>query len=109
MKVSAKVGNLVFEVEGNSQVELFRNLAELEEVFSFNQCNKCQSENVRHQVRTVDDNDFFEMVCDDCRARFSFGQTKKGNKLFPRKKDKDGNWLPDNGWVRWDTKLGKEV
>ena len=30
-------------------------------------------------------------------------------KLFPRRKDKEGNWLPDSGWVKWDKKKGALV
>jgi hypothetical protein len=29
---------------------------------------------------------------------------KKGGGLFPKRKDKDGNWLPDRGWVKWNSK-----
>ena len=39
----------------------------------------------------------------------SFGQHKRGGGLFPRIKDSEGNYLADNGWLKWDAEQGKEV
>jgi hypothetical protein len=33
---------------------------------------------------------------------------KKGGRLFPKRKDKEGNWLPDGGWVKWNPDTQKE-
>ena len=33
---------------------------------------------------------------------------KKGGRLFPKRKDKEGNWLPDGGWVKWNPDTKKE-
>jgi hypothetical protein len=27
--------------------------------------------------------------------------------MFPKRKDKDGNWLPDGGWVKWNPNTKK--
>ena len=37
----------------------------------------------------------------DSGHALGFGQTKVGNKLFPRRKDKNGNWISNNGWQKW--------
>jgi hypothetical protein len=42
-----------------------------------------------------------------CGARLSFGVHKKGGGLFPKRKDNEGNWLSDNGWVKWNPKTEK--
>jgi DNA-directed RNA polymerase subunit RPC12/RpoP len=104
MKVVKKVGDLSFEVEGETQRDVFKEIASFEEVFGANTCGKCSSTNVRFVVRENDGNEYFEVRCTDCGAKLSFGSHKKGGGLFPRRKDADGNWLPDGGWVKWNAK-----
>jgi hypothetical protein len=31
----------------------------------------------------------------------ALGTKREGGQLFPKKKDKDGNWLDNNGWVKF--------
>jgi hypothetical protein len=49
----------------------------------------------------MDQGKYYELWCQnpDCRAKLGFGQHKTGDTLFPKRKDKEGNWLSDNGWV----------
>ena len=109
MKANYKVSDkLIFTVEGETQKDIFRQLSEIDEVFSNQTCPLSKggdpSDNVRFSVRKVEDNEFFEMRClDPPFARKSFGQ-HKGSKgtLFPRNKDKEGNWIDHNGWYVWD-------
>jgi hypothetical protein len=49
----------------------------------------------------VEGNDYFEIRCADCGAILAFGQHKKGVTLFPKRKDDDGNYLPNRGWHKW--------
>jgi ribosomal protein L40E len=72
-------------------------------VFEETKCGKCGSENLRFVVRTVDENEYFELRCMDCGAKLAFGSMKKGGGLFPKRKDGD-NWLPDGGWLKWNPK-----
>lgn len=108
MKVRYKAlgGKLEFEVEGSTEKELFKSIAKLEEVFHGEPCGCCGKNNVRLQVRTVEDNDFFELKCEEkgCGASLSFGQHKKGGSLFPKRVDENKKKLPNNGWKRWDGK-----
>jgi predicted adenine nucleotide alpha hydrolase (AANH) superfamily ATPase len=101
-------GTIEFEVEGSTEKEIFKQIAKLQEVFKGEYCGCCKKNNVRLQVRTVDENDFYELKCDSCGAVFSYGQHKKGNSLFPKRKDENGNWLPNNGWHKWDGKKDTE-
>jgi len=44
------------------------------------------------------------MRCVECSAKLGLGVHKKGGGLFPKRKDADGKYLPDNGWQRWNHK-----
>ena len=99
------------QVSGDTMKDVFTQLADLQEVFGITQCGKCENDDLQYTVRTVDDNDYYELRCKNlsCRARLSFGVNKKGGGLFPKRKDKDDKWLPDGGWMKWDKDKNKEV
>ena len=97
-------GRFAVELDSDSQKDAFESIAQFQEVFEESICGKCGSENLRFVVRNVDDNLFYEIRCQDCGARLELGVMKKGGRLYPRRKDKDGNWLPDRGWQRWNSK-----
>lgn len=100
-------GRLMFEVTGETAKAVFREIALIQEVFDAERvCGCCKGTDIRFLARQVDDYDFYELACEaqGCRARFSFGQAKKGGALFPKRKDEDGNWLPNNGWSKYEAK-----
>lgn len=101
MKVNFNAGMCSVEVEGNSQKEVFKQLAEFQEVFDNSRCGACESTNVRFVVRNVDDNEFFEIRCKDCGAKLAFGSHKKGNSLFPKRKNSEGNYIENQGWQKY--------
>ena len=100
-------GRIKAELEADTHRELFAQIAKFQEVFEESKCGKCGSENLRFVVRNVDDNEYFELRCMDCGAKLAFGSMKKGGGLFPKRKDAEGNWLPDRGWVKWNPKTEK--
>lgn len=104
---TTKNGRIKVEVDAESQKDAFLELSKFQEVFEETVCGKCGSENVRFVVRNVEDNLYYELRCMDCGARLSFGVHKKGGGLFPKRKDNDGKWLPDGGWVKWNPKTEK--
>lgn len=109
MKVTFSPGNnLQFEIEGDSQTAIIEQIAPMQEIFGISQCGACKSKNIRWQVRKVlkeegkksKEYTYYELVCNDCRARLAFGQFSDGSgNIFPKKKDEDGKWLENNGWV----------
>lgn len=102
MKVKYKVGDkLEFELEGSGQKEIFKELALIQEIFAEEKCGLCNHTNLRFVVRNVDGNDYYELRCSDCGAVLAFGQHKKGGTLFPKRKDDEGNYLPNKGWHKW--------
>jgi hypothetical protein len=104
MKVNYKANDkLEFELEGSGQKEIFKELALIQEIFSETKCGLCGSTNIRFIVRNVDGNDYYELKCNDCGAVLAFGQHKKGGTLFPKRKDDDGNYLPNKGWYKYQS------
>jgi hypothetical protein len=102
MKIFYKVNDkLTFELEGEGQKEIFKELSTIQEIFSEEKCGLCGSTNIRFVVRNVDGNDYYELRCLDCGAVLAFGQHKKGGTLFPKRKDDDGNYMPNKGWHKF--------
>lgn len=109
--------------EGETQLEVFKNLASMQEVFGEEKCGKCGGEDFRYRVRVVPDGkksyEYPELVCmnRECRARLSYGQAE-GGVLFPvRYQRKDGAYVEvdgrrvkkgDWGWCRWNNSTGQE-
>tara|TARA_B100001939_G_C16924009_1_gene610680 strand:- start:1135 stop:1470 length:336 start_codon:yes stop_codon:yes gene_type:complete len=105
MKAKYKVGDkLEFELDGAGQKELFKEIASIQEIFGESKCGICGSENIKFVVRTVEDNEYYELRCMDCGAILSYGQHKKGGTLFPKRKDADGNYMKHNGWYKYTGK-----
>jgi DNA-directed RNA polymerase subunit RPC12/RpoP len=104
MKVTYQLGKLTASFECDTQKDLFTQLSSFQEVFGQSKCGKCGAEDLVFIVRENGGNEYHEMRCTSCNARLSFGVNKKGGGLFPKRKDAEGNWLPDGGWVKWNQK-----
>jgi len=112
MKATLQVNNrLSVEIDASGQKDLFEELASLQEIFGVTKCGKCGGEDLKFVVRENDGNKFYELHCQKsgCFARLAFGSHKKGDTLFPKRKDSDGQYLPDGGWTRWDKEKGERV
>lgn len=117
VRYTTQCGRIGAEFEGDSQADIFRQIASFQEVFeSALVCrkNKMESKDIRFVVRQdKDENEYFEARVISgplAGTKKSYGQYKKPKGgLFARSKDSDGNWLPDNGWVKWDADKEKEV
>ena len=103
---AVKIGGMLFTVDYSDQQDLFSELGKLEEVFGYTSCGKCGNNNLKHVVRNVNKHTYFELRCGDvknCRAKLEFGHHDgKDKTLFPKRKDKEGNWLKNDGWVVWE-------
>lgn len=100
-------GALTFELSGETTKDLFEQISAVQEIFEAEKsCGCCHSEDLRFLARQVDDFKFYEIACQNpqCRARFAFGQAKKGGGLFPKRKGEDGEWLPNRGWSKFQPK-----
>ena len=110
MKVRHQVGKMTVELEAETHKDLFSQLASFQEVFGETKCGKCGDERLRYIVRTnKDDDEFYEIRCENCGAKLAFGLMKKGGAMFPKRsegKGSDRKWLPDQGWMRWNKEKG---
>lgn len=106
MKVTHKSadGRLSVEVEGTDTKAIFDELAGAQEVFGISVCGACDSKNVHFQVRQVQGNTYRAVKCADCGCELNFGTRKADGQIYPRRKDKEGNWLDNSGWVKWTGK-----
>jgi hypothetical protein len=113
MKVDFKVNDKVtIQAEGNTHKELFAQLSSLTEVFGQAECGCCKGKNIRPVARKVEVMEgkkakeyvYYEFHClnMDCRARLAFGCHQEGDSLFPKKKDESGEWIKNNGWVKYE-------
>ncbi len=113
--------------EGETQADLFSQVSSMEEVFGESKCGKCGSEEIRFGTRKAakgkKEFTYFEMHCNTCRAKLSFGQSE-GGVLFPvryereqnedgdtvYKKDANDRLIPKGvrGWVVYNKATGKE-
>jgi hypothetical protein len=84
-----ETGRLVFEVQGETAKEIFKQLADCQNVFgATKRCEFCQCEILRYVHVVRKGFDFYEVVCTGCNSQFKFGQLKDQTGLFPK------------GWVR---------
>ena len=110
--------DLTFQVDAETEEELFKQVARVLEVFQHQSCGKCASPNVKFVCRhDSSENDWLEVVCKDCRAKVIFGRTKKGGQIYPKIRwdqlsekqkeqranekayaDKNRGFLPQKGW-----------
>lgn len=104
-----KTNETSVEIDGESHTELWSKLAQIDEVFGEKECGKCGS-SIRYTTRQGEKSNgkkftCYELVCNSlsCYAKKSFGvKDDQNNTMFPHRKDGDGNYLPDNGWTRWN-------
>ena len=128
MRCRIKATNdLWFEVDAESEDDLFKQISRVQEVFSHSNCGKCSSPNVKFVCRhDSSENDWLEVVCKDCRAKVIFGRTKKGGLIYPKIRwdqlsekqkeqrinektyaDNNRGYLPDKGWFIYNPNAAK--
>lgn len=101
MKVRYKTEHYDIEVEGKDTKDCFAQISGAIEVFGSTGCGACGASGAAPVVRENGGNQYFEMRCRNCGSCLSFGQKRDGGALYPRRKDKEGNWLDNNGWVKF--------
>jgi len=120
MQVQLKVApTVIVTAESEKMTEVFEQLAQMQEIFGQDKCGKCGCTTLHFVVRqNKNDDKFYELRCTDpkCRAILRFGCNKKGGGLFPVRKEnenaslmgmKPGEYLPNNGWLKYNPQTQK--
>ena len=102
----SRSGRLLVKIQGDNQKEAFKNLSSAQEVFDGDDtCGCCGDADIRFRVREVAKGtktfSYYELVCHKCFARLAFGQSQDTVSLFPKRKDENGEWLPNRGWSKY--------
>lgn len=101
MKLSTTIGNYTVEVEGDNEEELFSNMASMAELLSCGvHCGKTSATDTIPVKRVNGEYTFYEWRCVSSGASLALGRRKDGG-FFPKRKSKEGDYLPDNGWQTW--------
>lgn len=124
MQLDVKVTpNTIAKIDVDTDIELFKEMSKLANIFQHNQCGCCKSENIRFLHRVdKDENDWYELSCNECFAKLPFGANKgKGQTLYAKNtwnslseeqqkqradeesKCKNG-YLPNKGWFKFQKK-----
>jgi len=101
-----------FLIEGSTQMEVFKAIAVVQEVFSESRCGLCGCEDIRYVVREVKKKNFPEIHCQnpECRARLTFGQNQepKVGWIYPKRRllkngkpDPKGEFGKHRGWSKY--------
>jgi len=106
IQYTTKNKRLNVAIESGSVKEIFKELAKFQEIFDESSCKMCKSENLQFVVRTVDGNDYYELKCNDCFGKLSYGQHKTGNTLFPKRKIENAESV--KGWHKWNGNIINE-
>jgi hypothetical protein len=110
-QINIKTGEMVVEIEGADQKAIFAERSKYEEVFGQKQCGACKSSDIRYVVRKVVSGkktyEYYELHCQKCHARLAYGLHQEGGTLFPKRKDEQGNYLENNGWVKYNPAADK--
>jgi hypothetical protein len=111
VKATRNYSNLTIEIEASDQVDLFKQLAAMDDVFGDMQAaamiddELVTSDDVMFVVRTdKEDNDYFELRCKSGPLEWfkkRFGQYKKGNQLFAKNRPADGEIPGLRGWSKY--------
>lgn len=96
--------------KGGKDTEIFAALADLNntDILKTEVCGKCGNSDVACIHREVDGNSYYELRCKQCGAKLAFGANRVGGGLYFKRKDKEGNNLGSDGWVKYNPKTGKE-
>lgn len=104
MKATYRAFNdrLTFEVEGSNIKEVWQQVGPIAEALdSDSTCGACDSENIRLRFRKPKGFPYYELVCSNCGCCLNMGQVTAEPILFPKRKDENGNALPNHGWVKF--------
>ncbi len=109
IRYTSTSGQLVFEADVANPKEAVEWLSTVQELFEESACGLCGQNHLAYEVREFDGNNYYKIVCRDCHATLDFGQRRDGTNLFIKRKDAEGNVLPNRGWYRYQGSPTKQA
>jgi hypothetical protein len=104
-------GRLVIKLQGSSEKELFRMIAQAMEVFAADEaCGMCGSPLIHLRVRKSKSQkgpktyEYFEYLCTACGAILEFGQSMDQVNIFP-KRSKLPQARATRGWIKFNRQV----
>lgn len=133
MAVTARIkatDSLWFDVSADTEPELFKQIARIQEVFAVGCCGKCKNKDVKFVVRAAaKKSKWLEVVCQnfkDCGAKLVYSSTEDGSMVYPKtrwdhlsdaqqeqradeKEYAEGHqgFLPNGGWFKFKGKVAE--
>lgn len=104
IRVQFHVGDsMSVTVQGHDPKSTFEELSVAMETFGQGcMCEACGSKQTVPVTRVVSQYTLHEWRCTECWSTLKLSSTASSpNNLFPARK-KDGEWLPNKGWVKWE-------
>jgi hypothetical protein len=117
MQVTYKTadGRLTFTFDATNDKEVFARIGSIQELYEDGTVEidgeEVPETDVRYRCRTVGKFSFPEKFYkgNNAALRGYYKAYSEGeNGLYPKRKDKDGNWLPNGGWTKWEGNQGEE-
>jgi hypothetical protein len=108
MRITYRTDKMDLTVDGADTKAAFDELAKALEIFGQTRCGACDSTDVTFRTRVAQGNTYREAHCLECRSSLTFGLTKADLTMFPRRKTKSGEWIDNNGWVKYQPQGGDE-
>lgn len=113
VKYTSQCGRYEVLFDEKDQQGLFTKIAKFQEVFEDDANVVIDSvavpaTDIRYCVRTVDGNEFYEKRYSGQNSKLfgykrEYGSSKENKgALFPKRKDKNGNYHKNDGWYKWE-------
>lgn len=107
VRYTTKNGRMTVELEADTQIALFKQLAQFQEVFENTTCSngRDSSDDVKFVVREDDDgNHYYELQCvDDSKPTLRYAKKRYG-----QHKGKEQTLFPKSEWVKWNPETKQE-
>ena len=98
------------EVDASNPKDAVKQMSSYLEVFQEQACGQCGGTVLAWEHRQdKEDHDYYSIRCRQCGAELRFGQTRKGERLFAKRKLDSGEYDKDHhGWTKWRDKQNPE-
>jgi len=98
IRVTHRIGRIEVTVEAENIEKAFEELSHAGEAFGSTICGACGVEDTAFITRKNGKYTFHEIKCRECNATLAISKQTDTGVMYPRRRDKEGNRLENNGW-----------